>query len=97
MHEAVNQRQRQWQCDQRRPDMTVRQSAADQRQCAMVELGNVMEKVVARYLSGARSRSWYYRIEESVKNLFLRNKREEWHRYISEVHSWERDQYLEKY
>ena len=32
-----------------------------------------MEKVVARYLSGARSRSWYYRIEESVKNLFLRS------------------------
>jgi glutamine synthetase len=28
---------------------------------------------------------------------FLLNKREEWHRYISEVHSWERDQYLEKY
>ena len=28
---------------------------------------------------------------------FLRNKREEWHRYISVVHGWEREQYLEKY
>ncbi len=28
---------------------------------------------------------------------FLLNKREEWHRYISTVHSWEREQYLEKY
>jgi glutamine synthetase len=28
---------------------------------------------------------------------FVRNKREEWHRYISVVHEWERDQYLEKY
>ena len=28
---------------------------------------------------------------------FLRNKREEWHRYISVVHGWERDQYLESY
>ncbi len=28
---------------------------------------------------------------------FLRNKREEWHRYISVVHEWEREQYLEAY
>jgi glutamine synthetase len=28
---------------------------------------------------------------------FLRNKREEWHAYISMVHGWEREQYLEKY
>ena len=28
---------------------------------------------------------------------FVRAKREEWHRYISIVHGWERDQYLEKY
>ena len=28
---------------------------------------------------------------------FLRNKREEWHRYVSVVHGWEREQYLEKY
>ena len=25
---------------------------------------------------------------------YLRNKREEWHRYISAVHSWEHDRYL---
>ena len=28
---------------------------------------------------------------------FLRNKREEWHRYISTVHGWEHEQYLETY
>jgi glutamine synthetase len=28
---------------------------------------------------------------------FIRNKREEWHRYISVVHEWEREQYLESY
>jgi len=28
---------------------------------------------------------------------FVRNKREEWHRYISTVHGWEHEQYLETY
>ncbi len=32
-----------------------------------------MEKVVARYLSGDRPRSLYFRIEESIKSLFLRS------------------------
>ncbi len=32
-----------------------------------------MEKVVARYLTGERPRSLYYRIEESIKSLFLRS------------------------
>jgi 1-deoxy-D-xylulose-5-phosphate synthase len=32
-----------------------------------------MEKVVSRYLVGARHRSLYYRIEESIKSLFLRS------------------------
>ena len=34
---------------------------------------------------------------EHIFTNFLRNKREEWHRYISVVHGWEREQYLEKY
>jgi glutamine synthetase len=34
---------------------------------------------------------------EHIFTNFLRNKREEWHRYISVVHDWERDQYMEKY
>jgi len=34
---------------------------------------------------------------EHIFTNFLRNKREEWHRYISVVHGWERDQYMEKY
>ena len=34
---------------------------------------------------------------EHIFTNFLRNKREEWHRYISVVHDWEREQYLEKY
>jgi glutamine synthetase len=34
---------------------------------------------------------------EHILNDFLRAKREEWHRYISVVHGWEREQYLEKY
>ena len=34
---------------------------------------------------------------EHIFTNFLRNKREEWHRYISVVHGWERDQYLESY
>ncbi len=34
---------------------------------------------------------------EHIYTNFLRNKREEWHRYISVVHGWERDQYLESY
>jgi glutamine synthetase len=34
---------------------------------------------------------------EHIFSNFLRNKREEWHRYISVVHDWEREQYLEKY
>jgi glutamine synthetase len=31
---------------------------------------------------------------EHILSNFLRNKREEWHRYISVVHEWEREQYL---
>ncbi len=31
---------------------------------------------------------------EHIFSNFMRNKREEWHRYISVVHEWERDQYL---
>jgi len=34
---------------------------------------------------------------EHIFSNFLRNKREEWHRYISVVHDWEREQYMEKY
>ena len=34
---------------------------------------------------------------EHIFSNFLRNKREEWHRYISVVHPWEREQYLEEY
>jgi glutamine synthetase len=34
---------------------------------------------------------------EHIFTNFLRNKREEWHRYVSVVHGWEREQYLEKY
>ena len=34
---------------------------------------------------------------EHIYTNFLRNKREEWHAYISAVHDWEREQYLEKY
>jgi glutamine synthetase len=34
---------------------------------------------------------------EHISENLLRNKREEWHRYIRSVHEWERDQYLEKY
>jgi glutamine synthetase len=34
---------------------------------------------------------------EHIFSNFLRNKREEWHRYISVVHEWEREQYLETY
>jgi len=34
---------------------------------------------------------------EHIFSNFLRNKREEWHRYICTVHPWERDQYLEEY
>lgn len=34
---------------------------------------------------------------EHIYTNFLRNKREEWHAYISAVHGWEREQYLEKY
>ena len=34
---------------------------------------------------------------EHIFTNFVRNKREEWHRYISVVHGWEREQYLEKY
>jgi glutamine synthetase len=32
-----------------------------------------------------------------IYDNFLLNKREEWHRYISVVHAWEREQYLDKY
>jgi glutamine synthetase len=32
-----------------------------------------------------------------IVSNFVRNKREEWHLYISAVHAWEREQYLEKY
>jgi glutamine synthetase len=32
---------------------------------------------------------------EHIFESFLRNKREEWKQYISVVHQWERDQYLE--
>ena len=31
---------------------------------------------------------------EHIFSNFMRNKREEWHRYISVVHEWEREQYL---
>jgi glutamine synthetase len=34
---------------------------------------------------------------EHIASNFVRNKREEWHRYICTVHPWERDQYLEEY
>jgi len=34
---------------------------------------------------------------EHIYSNFLRNKREEWHRYICTVHEWEREQYLEEY
>jgi len=34
---------------------------------------------------------------EHIFTNFLRNKREEWHRYVSVVHGWEREQYMEKY
>lgn len=34
---------------------------------------------------------------QHIAPVFLRNKREEWYRYISVVHEWEREQYLEKY
>jgi len=34
---------------------------------------------------------------EHILSNFLRNKREEWHRYICTVHEWEREQYLEEY
>jgi glutamine synthetase len=34
---------------------------------------------------------------DHILSNFVRNKREEWHRYISAVHAWEREQYLEKY
>jgi glutamine synthetase len=34
---------------------------------------------------------------EHIFSNFLRNKREEWHRYISVVHDWEREQYLVTY
>jgi glutamine synthetase len=34
---------------------------------------------------------------EHIYTNFLLNKREEWHRYISVVHGWEREQYMEKY
>ena len=35
--------------------------------------------------------------ENKIFTNFVRNKREEWHAYISAVHGWEREQYLEKY
>jgi glutamine synthetase len=34
---------------------------------------------------------------EHIVTSFLRNKREEWYQYISVVHQWEREQYLEAY
>jgi glutamine synthetase len=34
---------------------------------------------------------------EHILSNFVRNKREEWHRYICTVHPWEREQYLEEY
>ncbi|KDA52873.1 glutamine synthetase [Thermoanaerobaculum aquaticum] len=34
---------------------------------------------------------------EHIFENFLRNKREEWKQYISVVHQWERDQYLEQF
>lgn len=34
---------------------------------------------------------------DHIYTNLLRNKREEWHSYISVVHPWEREQYLEKY
>lgn len=41
-----------------------------------------------------RSRLVREALGEHIFENFLRNKREEWHRYISVVHQWERDQYL---
>jgi glutamine synthetase len=34
---------------------------------------------------------------DHIFSNFLRNKREEWHRYICTVHEWERERYVEKY
>jgi glutamine synthetase len=34
---------------------------------------------------------------EHIYSNFLRNKREEWHRYISTVHAWEHEQYILTY
>ena len=44
-----------------------------------------------------RSRLVRGALGEHIFENFLRNKREEWHRYISVVHQWERDQYLKAY
>jgi len=44
-----------------------------------------------------RSRLVREALGQHIFENFLRNKREEWHRYISVVHEWEREQYLKAY